>query len=83
MTSEITVGRDDGRAMLFFDDWHLNHRENLVRRVGQPSIVPEGVFEDSYLDVHSGYPSVFRDPDTGTWYAVTGKKGKELCKKFG
>ena len=67
MTSEITVGRDDGRAMLFFDDWHLNHRENLVRRVGQPSIVPEGVFEDSYLDVHSGYPSVFRDPDTGTW----------------
>ena len=26
---------------------------------------------------------VVKDPDTGTWYAVTGKKGKELCKKFG
>ena len=67
MTSEIPEGRDDGRVMLFFDDWHLNHRENLVRRVGQPSIVPEGVFEDPYLDVHSGYPSVFQDPDTGKW----------------
>ena len=52
--------------MLFFDDWHLNQRHGLVRRVGQPELAPEGVFEDPFLDVHSGYPSVFRDPD-GRW----------------
>ena len=59
--------RDDHRVMLFFDDWHLYRRENLDRRIGQPSLVRDGLFQDPYLDVHSGYPSVFRDPDSGTW----------------
>ena len=53
--------------MLFFDDWQLYDRQHLTRRVGVPQLVPEGVFVDSQLDVHSGYPSVFRDPDSGVW----------------
>ena len=55
------------RAILFFDDGHLSQRHNLVRRIGRPRLVAEGVFVDPHLDVHSGYPSVFRDPDSGTW----------------
>ena len=53
--------------MLFFDDGHLYDRQNTERRVGSPQLVPEGVFVDPQLDVHSGYPSVFRDPDSGVW----------------
>jgi hypothetical protein len=61
------MNRLDHPVILFFDDWYLNHRENLVRRIGQPRMVLEGVFQDPYLDVHSGYPSVFQDPGTGKW----------------
>ncbi|HLH72559.1 MAG TPA: hypothetical protein VKX96_04685, partial [Chloroflexota bacterium] len=54
-------------TLLFFDDWYLHHRENLIRRIGTPTLVPEGTLEDPYVDPAWGYPSVFQDPETGRW----------------
>ena len=47
------------RTLLFFDDWELNYRENLIRHVGKPELVPEGTFEDPYTNVTWSYPTVF------------------------
>lgn len=54
-------------TLLFFDDWYLHRRDNLARRVGAPTPVPEGTLEDSYVDPAWGYPSVFQDPASGRW----------------
>lgn len=54
-------------TLLFFDDWYLSARTNFARHVGQPKLVPEGMFEDPYADVSWGYPTVFQDPSTGRW----------------
>jgi len=54
-------------TLLFFDDWYLHQRTNLVRHIGQPEPVPDGTFEDPYMDLMWGYPTVCRDPITGTW----------------
>ena len=55
-------------AILFFDDWYLERRENLVRHIGQPDLVPAGTLEDPYLDIAWGYPRVYQNPDTGMWH---------------
>ena len=55
------------RALLFFDDQYLDRRENLARRLGQPTPVPEGSYRDPDLDPSWGYPSVFRDAESGRW----------------
>jgi len=34
------------KTLLFFDDWELNYKENLVRRIGKPKLVPEGISKD-------------------------------------
>ena len=58
------------RALLFFDDQYLDRRENLERRVGRPTRIEEGSFRDPLLDPTWGYPSVFRDPESGTWHCL-------------
>jgi len=55
------------RTLLFFDDWPLNRRDHVARRLGHPVPVPEAVFVDPHLNVTWGYPSVFRDPRNGQW----------------
>ena len=55
----------DTTTVLFFDDWYLAQREHVERHVGRPRTV--GRFVDPYMDVSFGYPSVFRDQDTGKW----------------
>ena len=57
-------------TLMFFDDWYLSRRENLSRHIGQPELVPESAFADPYADVAWGYPSVFRDVQTGRWRCV-------------
>lgn len=57
-------------TIMFFDDWYLSRRENLLRQIGQPELVPESTFADPYADVAWGYPSVFRDRQTGRWHCV-------------
>jgi len=54
-------------TLLFFDDWYLHRRENLVRHVGRPQLVTEGIFIDPHLDPSWGYPIVFVDANTGRW----------------
>ena len=55
------------RALLFFDDQYLDRRENLDRRLGRPTPVPEGTYRDPDMDPSWGYPSVFQDPESGSW----------------
>lgn len=55
-------------TILFFDDFYLYRRENLDRKVGRPRLISR--FEDPYLEAPWGYPSVFRDPETGCWRCI-------------
>ena len=54
-------------TILFFDDWQLQSRQNLERRVGEPIPVPEGMFQDPCADVAWGYPTVVRDRASSRW----------------
>ncbi len=54
-------------TLLFFDDWYLHRRDNLSRHIGRPTLVPEGTLEDPFVDPAWGYPTVFRDPESGRW----------------
>ena len=49
--------------VMFFDDTYLLVKRNLSRHVGQPTLVPEGTFQDPNADVSFGYPSVLPNPD--------------------
>ncbi len=49
------------RTILFFNDWNLNRRDNLVRHVGRPKLVQEATFVDPHIDTSFGYPTVYRD----------------------
>ena len=56
-----------GSTILFFDDWYLQRRENLIRRIGRPNLISEGIFVDPDLDASWGYPTVFQDTASGQW----------------
>ena len=58
--------RSSPTTLLFWDDYYLNRRENLKRRVGQPELVPEATFEEPNFWISSGYPTVFRH-ESGVW----------------
>jgi hypothetical protein len=61
------MGKPPRFTLLFFDDWYLHRRDNLVRCIGKPRLIPEGTFQDPHLDASWAYPSVFRDPETKVW----------------
>lgn len=61
------VAEHQPNTLLFFDDWHLDRRDHVERRVGRPEWNPEATFVDPRLNVTWGYPSIFRDSDTGQW----------------
>jgi len=74
-------------TLLFFDDHHLAARENVVRRVGRPQIIPESVWRDEpRLNPAWGYPSVWFDAEKGLWRlfyqanVVQGLRGRPFCK---
>lgn len=54
-------------VLLFFDDWPLDRRDHVERFVGCPEWHEEATFVDPHLNVTWGYPSVFRDSETGQW----------------
>ena len=54
-------------TMLFFDDNSLGVRENVIRGVGRPELIPESVWhDDDRLNTHWGYPGVFSI--LGRWF---------------
>ena len=55
------------RTLLFLDDLYLNRRDNVVRGIGRPKLIRESVFVDPYVNTHWGYPTVFRDEESGKW----------------
>ena len=57
-------------TILFFDDQLLNRRDNVVRKVGKPRLVPESVYRDPLVNTHWGYPTVFRDKASGKWRMI-------------
>lgn len=54
-------------TILFFDDWALHFRRDMIRCMGTPRWVSEATLEDDIRDGTWNYPIVFRDPDTGVW----------------
>ena len=58
-------------ALLFFDDNALSIRENVIRGVGMPTLIPESVwYDDDRLNTHWGYPGVFFDAADAVWRMV-------------
>ena len=58
---------DDQTTILFFDDQRLNLRDNVVRKIGRPAIIPESVYRDPRAHAGWGYPGVFHDSLSGKW----------------
>jgi len=54
-------------TMLFFDDQPLDRMDNVVRKIGKPELVEESVYRDPHVCTHFGYPTVFRDEQSGRW----------------
>ncbi|MFZ4696146.1 MAG: hypothetical protein ACOYMV_13570, partial [Verrucomicrobiia bacterium] len=55
-------------TLLFFDDRALAIRENAVRRVGRPALIPESIWhDDPSLSPTWGYPGVFFHEADGLW----------------
>jgi hypothetical protein len=67
-------------TLLFFDDHHLSVRDNVIRGVGRPTLIPESVWHDEpRLNTAWGYPSIHFDADKGVWrlwYQASVVKGK-------
>lgn len=55
------------KTLLFFDDKRLNRLDNVVRRIGEPVLIPESIYRDPYTVTAWGYPSVFFDEASGKW----------------
>ena len=68
-------------TLLFFDDWNLQRRVNLERRIGSPTLVPEGTMEDPHADTAWGFPSVLRDPETNRWRCYYQGKVPQAVKR--
>ena len=55
-------------TLLFFDDNALGVRDNVIRGVGRPELVPESVwYDEGRLNTAWGYPGVFFDENAGLW----------------
>jgi hypothetical protein len=74
-------------TLLFFDDHYLSSRDNVIRGVGRPALVPESVWrDDERLNLGWGYPSVFLDEKAGLWrmayqaVVAQGVRGKPFVK---
>ncbi len=55
------------QTLLFFDDEPLTYHDNVVRKLGQPSLIPESVYHEAAGNCAWGYPGVFRDLESGVW----------------
>jgi len=74
-------------TLLFFDDHALAVRDNVIRGVGRPTLIPESVWrDDERLNTAWGYPSVFFHKPDGVWRmayqasVVRGVRGWPFCK---
>ncbi len=56
-------------TLLFFDDWYLKNRFNVVRQQGIPQWDQQATFEDACIEGLGNFPTVFRQ-DTDTWRAM-------------
>ena len=56
-------------TLLFFDDWWLETRHNIVRKMGKPQPIPEATLLDSLTKGIYNFPTVYRDPNTKKWFA--------------
>lgn len=57
-------------TLLLFDDWWLESHHNIERKLGKPQPVPEATLLDSLTKGIYNFPTVYRDPITGKWYAL-------------
>ncbi len=58
------------KTILFFDDWRIQNRDNMVRRLGKPKWIPEAVLEDNLTEGTYNFPTVWYDRTTDRWRAV-------------
>ena len=56
-------------TLLFFDDWWLETHHNIIRKMGQPRLIPEATLLDDLTKGIYNFPTVYRDPETGKWHA--------------
>ena len=63
------------KAILFLDDWMIEHRDSLERVWGRPELVKE-LFTDFYPGFlgYGGYMTVFHDEQVGRYVLVSWMK---------
>ena len=55
-------------TLLFSDDSALSVRENMIRGVGRPKLIPGSVWcDDDRLNTHWEYPGVFLEEAVALW----------------
>ena len=55
-------------TLLFSDDSALSVRENMIRGVGRPKLIPGSVwYDDDRLNTHRGCLGVFFDEAVALW----------------
>ncbi len=57
-------------TIFFFDDWRLNNRDNMVRRLGKPKWMPEATLEDDLTEGTWNFPTVWYDEEADHWCAI-------------
>jgi hypothetical protein len=71
LISEIKARRGINMStILFFDDWCLQSRTNLVRELGQPTWIPEATLEDDLTEGTWNFPTAWYDAETNKWKAL-------------
>ena len=63
------------KTWLFWDWWHIEHKDNVVLKQSKPEWVPEGTYEDPGFDYLGSWPTVYQDNADGVWrmlYPISG-----------
>ncbi len=72
VNSGNTERRSALRAWLFWDQWHIEHQDNLELCQGKAEWHPEATYEDPNFDNPFAWPVVFQDADSGQWRMLYG-----------
>lgn len=57
-------------TLLFIDDWPIQYKFNIDRRLNQPELVRDGILEDDNTEGTWNFPTVWFDENEGIWKAI-------------
>ena len=55
------------KTWLFWDQWHIEHQDNVQVCQSKPKWIPEATYQDPGFDYLGFWPKVWRDAVSGQW----------------